>query len=575
MLRGPDARLRFIALLLIALLLLIVGQLVRLQVFEHRRYAAAAAELVERQYALPEPAWGSIQDRNGDLLVGSLPVYDVGAQLQRGYAYEAAAPELAVRLNRPEAELRALLTLSETVTETHVWRPLARRVTSETVTQLQALELSWLTFAPTWERYYAEGALASHLLGFVNADGFGCGVQAYQLRLLRSKGVANVGMVAGQDSQPLPEEVAQRLGIPYPGTDLRLALDRTIQAYIEGELDKALVEYKAEAGTIIVLNPQTGAILAMASRPAYEPSRFAEYAATNQTALFQDPAISKVYEPGSVFKLVTVAAALDSGVVDTSWTYEDRGRIEYGGVLTQNWDRKPYGVQDLQGVLASSLNVGAATLTTRVLGAERFYKYVRAFGFGQLTGVELTGEARGLVHTPEDWYWEDGFLATNSYGQGIAVTPLQLALAVGAIANDGVLMQPRIVAERIYPDGRSVVVPPNPAGQVISAETAQTLTELMARSIETRMPQAVVPGYRIAGKSGTAQIPGVGGYDSNHVIASFVGFGPLPDPQVLILVKLDRPGIDPLLRWGTQTAAPVFQRIAARLFVLLHIPPTQ
>ena len=154
---------------------------------------------------------------------------------------------------------------------------------------------------------------------------------------------------------------------------MRLTLDRTIQAYVEGELDKALVEYKAESGTILVLNPQTGEILAMASRPGYEPSRFADYAAANQTALFQDPAVSQVYEPGSVFKLITVAAALDSGLVNTSWTYEDRGAIEYGGVTAQNWDRRAHGVQDLQGLLASSLNVGAATLTTRVLGAERFY----------------------------------------------------------------------------------------------------------------------------------------------------------------------------------------------------------
>ena len=574
MLRGPEARLRFVALLLIALLLLIVGQLVRLQVFEHARYAAEAAELVERRYSLPEPPWGAIQDRNGDLLVGNLPVYAVDAHLQRGIATADAAPVLAALLNRPEAELRLLLTFPETGTQTHLWRPLARRVSAETAAELQALGLSWLSLVPTWERYYAEGALASHALGFVNEDGFGYGVQAYLLRLLRSKPVSGVGKVSGISDKPLPEEVAVGLGIPYPGADLRLTLDRTIQAYVEGELDKALVEYKAESGTILVLNPQTGEILAMASRPGYEPSRFADYAAANQTALFQDPAVSQVYEPGSVFKLITVAAALDSGLVNTSWTYEDRGAIEYGGVTAQNWDRRAHGVQDLQGLLASSLNVGAATLTTRVLGAERFYSYVRAFGFGQITGVELTGEARGLVHTPQDWTWQDGFLVTNSYGQGIAVTPLQMAMAVAAIANDGVLMQPRIVAERIYPDGRSVMVPPSPVGQVISAEAAATLTELMARSIETRMTQAVVPGYRIAGKSGTAQIPVGGVYDPNHVIASFVGFGPLPDPQVLILVKLDRPGIDPLLRWGTQTAAPVFQRIAARLFVLLHIPPS-
>lgn len=573
MLRGPEARLRFIALLLIALLLLIVGQLVRLQVFEHQRYAAEAAKLVEQHYSLPEPPWGIIQDRNGDLLVGNLPVYAVEAHLQRGLAAEAAAPRLAPLLNRSEEELRLLLTFPEDSEQSYLWRPLARRVSAATAAELEALELPWLSLVPRWERYYAEGALAAHVLGFVNEEGFGYGVQPYLLRLLRSKPVVGVGKTTAISARPLPEEVAERLDIPYPGVDLRLTLDRTLQAYVEGELDKALLEYQAEGGTILVLNPRTGEILAMASRPVYEPSRFAAYAAEQQTQLFQDPAISKVYEPGSVFKLITVAAALDSGLVNTNWTYEDRGALEYGGVTTYNWDRRAYGVQNLEGLLASSLNVGAATLTTRVLGAERFYSYVRAFGFGQPTGVELLGEARGLVHTPDDWTWQDGFLVTNSYGQGIAVTPLQMAMAVAAIANDGVLMQPRIVAERIYPSGHRVVVPPSPVAQVIKPETAATLTELMARAIEARMTQATVPGYRIAGKSGTAQIPVGGAYDPQNVIASFIGFGPLPDPQVLILVKLDRPGIDPLMRWGSQTAARVFQRIAARIFVLLHLPP--
>lgn len=574
MLRGPESRLRLISLLLTTLLLLIVGQLARLQIFEHKQHAAEAKQLLERQYSLPESAWGRVLDQNGNLLVGNLPVFDVDAQLQRDTNALKHVTELAVLLNRPADEMQIALTFPETTTLDSVWRPLARQVTSDTLQQVQELDLPWITFVPTWKRYYAEGILAAHVLGFVNAEGTGYGVQAHQWRLLRNPSHSSQGPVSVWE-EPLPEEVAHRAVIPYPGVDLRLTLDRTIQAYIEGELDQALAEYKAVAGTIIVMNPKTGAILAMASRPSYEPSRYAEYAAADQEAVFQDPAISQTYEPGSVFKVVTAAAALDSGMVNTNWTYEDRGVLEYGGVVVRNSDREAHGVQDLEGLLARSLNVGAATLSTRVLGAERFYKYVSAFGFGQITGVELAGEEGGVMHTPDQWTWQDGFLATNSYGQGIAVTPLQMASAVAAIANDGVLMRPHIVAERISPDGNRVAIEPSPMGQVISVEAAQTLTELLARAVETRMTRATVPGYRIAGKSGTAQIPVSGGYDPNDVIASFVGYGPLPDPQVLILVKLDRPGIDPLVRWGTQTAAPVFQRIAARLFVLLQIPPMQ
>ncbi|OQA17162.1 MAG: Stage V sporulation protein D [Chloroflexi bacterium ADurb.Bin360] len=574
MLRNPESRLRLISLLLIALLLLVVGQLVRLQVFEHPRYVAEAKQMLERQYSLPAAPMGKILDSNGALLVGNLPVFEVDAYLERTDETETAIPELAVILNRPEAELRTALTFPETYTGTHVWAPLARDVTSDTLRQVRAMNLRWVTITPTWKRYYAEGALAAHVLGFANAEGYGYGVQAYQWRLIYTPPEFSAGAISGQN-EPLPEEVARRSVTPVPGVNLRLTINRTIQAYVEGELDKALVEYQAEAGTIIVMNPQTGEILAMVSRPSYEPSRYADYAATNQSALFVDPAISKAYEPGSVFKLITVASALDAGLVDTNWTYEDTGMLEYGGVVARNWDRAAHGVQDLEGLLARSLNVGAATLTTRVLGAERFYKSVAAFGFGQLTNVELANEAQGLVHMPADWDWQDGFLVTNSFGQGIAVTPLQMAAAVAAIANDGVMMRPHIVAERISSDGNSVLIAQTPIGQPISAEAAQTLTELMARAMETRMKQATVPGYRIAGKSGTAQIPVSGGYDPDDIIASFVGFGPLPDPQVLILVKLDRPAIDPLLRWGSQTAAPLFQRIAARLFVLLQIPPTE
>ncbi|MCD6345209.1 MAG: penicillin-binding protein 2 [Anaerolineae bacterium] len=572
MLREPESRLRLITMLIVAVTLLIVAQLVRLQVLEHAAHQAAAQELVRRQYSLPDPPWGCIRDRNGDLLVGNAPRYDVGAEFRRVVDPAEAAALLAPLLNRPVAEVQEDLTLQpEDEEHGFGWHLLARQVSPETAEKLEELWLPWLTLTPTWERCYAEGALAAHILGFVNEDGLGYGVQAYQRRFLQGQRVVRVGDVSG-DAQPLAGEVASEEGLPYPGTDLRLTLDRTIQAYVEGELDKALLNYDAQGGVILVLDPRTGEILAAAARPSYEPVRYADYAAQGETAIFRDPAISQTYEPGSVFKIVTVAAALDSGRADMNWSYQDRGTLEYGGVVVQNWDRNPYGQQDLAGLLTHSLNVGAAKLSTQVLGPELFYRYVRAFGFGQPTGVELAGEAAGLVHMPSDWNWEDGFLATNSFGQGIAVTPLQMAAAVAAIANEGVMMQPHVVAERLYPDGRSIVIPPRPAGQPVAAETAHLLSELLEHVVD-EMPEAQVPGYRIAGKTGTAQIPGMGGYEQDAVITSFVGFGPLPDPQLLILVKLDRPGVPAAMRWGTQTAAPLFQKVAARLFVLLGIPP--
>ena len=355
--------------------------------------------------------------------------------------------------------------------------------------------------------------------------------------------------------------------------DLRLTIDRTLQAYVEGELDKAIVESGAAGGTIVVINPSTGEILAVASRPGYEPARFQEYLEQGKTDVLSDPAASKVYEPGSVLKVVTVAAALDSGTIDTNWSFDDTGYLEYGGVPIRNWDGQGYGLQGLQGVLDNSLNTGVATITTKFMGASAFYRYLVAFGFGKPTNLEVTGEAAGLLHLPTDLDWSDSNLATNAFGQGISVTPLQMAAAVGVIANEGRAMQLHVVAERRYPDGTVVQVPAKELSRPISAETAQYVSELMVKTVSERLTMAAVPGYRIAGKSGTAQIPIAGGYDPTEVIASFIGFGPVPDPQVLILVKIDRPQVAREVRWGTRVAAPVFQRVMARTLVLLGIPP--
>jgi len=576
MLRGPDARMRLITSLLVAVLLPIVGQLFRLQVLEHARFVAEAEALVRREYRLPEPAWGCIHDRDGDLLVGNQPVYDVGVDLTLVSDKMEVARRLAPLLESSVEALYERMDLSQEEKERGIaWQLLARGVSPETKAQLEALQLAGLTLTAQWKRYYPEGALAAHVLGCVNQEGVGVGVQAYHQRFLRGEPVVGEGDVSGM-AEPFPEVLADDATVPYAGIDLVLTLDRTLQAYVEGELDKALLKYKADGGTILVMDPRTGAILAMATRPTYEPWRYPEYVAQGRQEIFQNPAISHAYEPGSTFKVVTVAAALDSGRADLDWTYEDKGSVEYGGITVKNWSRAAYGRQDLAGILVHSLNVGAAELTTRVLGAERFYEYVRAFGFGRPTGVDLAAEAAGVVHMPTDWDWRDSYLATNAYGQGIAVTPLQLATAIGAVANDGIMMQPYVVAERRYPDGWTVSIPPRELGRPISSETAHTLTTLLEAVVEREVTQARVPGYRIAGKTGTAQmpLPGAGVYDPEHVIASFVGYGPLPDPQVLILVKLDRPAVDPTERWGSHTAAPVFQTVAERLFVLLGIPPS-
>jgi cell division protein FtsI/penicillin-binding protein 2 len=581
MLRGPDARLRLVYVLLIAALLPILGQLVRLQILDYGKYDEEVANLVYQDYALPDAPAGIIVDRNDDLLVGNMPLYNVGAEIKLitrtvTSTHEAAitlAPLLNVDPNWLEYEV--FVVSPEEQEQTIVWRPLANGIGGAAAEALKELreDWYWLTLDSTWRRFYPEGTLASHTLGWVTERGEGYGLEAFQQRFLQPKQAGATGEVDA-DSSPFGEELAQHELRAYPGIDIQLTLDRTIQAFVEGELDKALLEYGASGGTVLVMNPRTGAVLASASRPHYKPYAILEYLKTDPE-IFIDPMVSKAYEPGSVFKVVTVASAVDSGRVSHDWSYYDSGGIEYGGVMIRNSDRQAHGHQGLSGVIAHSLNVGVATLTTQWMGPDVFYQYLRDFGFGRTTGIGLAGEAPGLVNMPTDVNWNDSYLATNSFGQGIAVTPIQLATAVSALANQGKMMSPYIVAERRYPDGRVVTTSPREMGQPVSPETADFVTALMENAIEKTITGAQVPGYRIAGKTGTAQIPVPGGYDPVEVVTSFVGYGPLPDPEILVLVKLERPQIAQHLRWGTQTAAPLFQRIATRLFVLLDIPPTE
>jgi len=406
MMRGPEARLRLVTALLIAALLPVIGQLVRLQILDRDRYQAEVEELVMRPYALPVPPAGTIRDRNGDLLVGNIPIYSVGAQIDLIIDKQAAAAELAPLLGLDEAMLMEKFVIREDEKKLEwVWRRLADGIRGDNAEAVKELKETWdwLTLEPTWQRFYPESELASHTLGFVNADGNGYGIEATQFHLLQPRPAAGMGEVDVL-KVPLSEELANGELRAFAGTDITLTIDRTIQAYVEGELEKALKLYGASSGTILVMNPQTGEILASVSYPDYNPSVYNYYAVSEQDR-FVDPAVSVVYEPGSVFKVFTVAAALDSGSVTTDWSYYDSGVVEYGGVLIRNSDGAGHGQQNLQGVINRSLNVGVATLTTQYVGADIFADYALRFGFGRTTNVGLFGEAAGLVHLPWDLTW--------------------------------------------------------------------------------------------------------------------------------------------------------------------------
>jgi cell division protein FtsI/penicillin-binding protein 2 len=273
-------------------------------------------------------------------------------------------------------------------------------------------------------------------------------------------------------------------------------------------------------------------------------------------------------EPGSVIKILTVAAALDSGTATPSSSYLDSGELLVGGATIHNWDNQAWGQQDIIGCLQHSLNICMAWLSNK-MGPQIYYGYMNRFGLGHLTGIDLAGEAAGRLKIPGDGDWYPVDLATNAFGQGISVTPIQMMMAASAIANDGRMVTPHVLYAMMR-DGRQYSVPPQYAGSPISTETAHTLNQMLAVSLENESSSALVPGYRMAGKTGTAQIPGDYGYLYGVTNASFIGWGPVDDPRFMVYVWLERPSAS---IWGSETAAPVFSQVAEKTVLLLNVPP--
>jgi cell division protein FtsI (penicillin-binding protein 3) len=499
------------------------------------------------------PDRGTIYDRNGAVLAANGADYQIGASPNLVYNPEELASQLAPILEMNRRDLVARLTSDRP------YEMLANRVSPEVGQSIRELneEYGGLQIDPLPRRFYPQGKLMCHALGYVDFDGNGGGgIEGYYQPEL-------AGEAASAKMNISPFHV-QNSVIAREGSDLVLTIDRSLQYLVEQQLQEALVEYAAETGTIIVMNPKTGAILAMASAPCFNPYEFYD---TPEENLF-NPIISQQYEPGSVIKLITMAAALDSGTVTPETTYYDSGELWVGGHRTVNWDRAAHGTTDMTGLLAQSLNVGAATLATW-MGPDMYYDYMRRFGFGGPMGIDIMSEATGQMPLPGDEYWTESFLSTNAYGQGLATTPLQMVASVSALANNGELMQPYVVQE-VRSENGTLVHEPSVLSRPISAQAAQQVTQMAITAVASEVPEAQLPGYTIAGKTGTAEIAENGIYLDNATIASFIGWLPADDPEIIVLVKLDRPQVSP---WGSQTAAPAFAKLAKELVVLLDIPP--
>ncbi len=521
-------------------------------------------------------ARGTILDRDGVLMAADRFFYSVAVNSQ-GLRNEeqrvAVAQQLEELIGLPANRTLALLNtwpdtyyleVAKEITLAQGKRILDRQEELSQESDLYPLRTVFLTPVP--KRYYPQHEVGAHMVGFVNAERMPFyGVESYYDRFLISDSGIGFTEKPNGTLADLPLSV-QRFVPSLAGKDLVLTIDSTMQWIAEEELRKGLEEYKAERGTIIVMDPHTGEILAMASEPSYDPNQYGN----TEVKRFLDPAISEQYEPGSVFKVVTMGAGLDTGTITPTKTYNDTGMISVGGRVFFNSQRVGYGEVTVQSALANSLNVVTAQVALDT-GKNAFYDYVRRFGFGSATQVDLAGEIPGALKTPGTLDWSEADWATNSFGQGLAVTPLQMVNAVASIANGGKLMRPHVVKARIY-DGDVLLSVPTVIHTTLRPESARQLTDMMVYTVSEGNKLAMVPDFEVAGKSGTAQIPGPDGYLEDQVNASFVGFVPAQDPQLAIIVRYERPDQKVTL-WANQNAAPTFARVAARILDSMNMAP--
>jgi len=418
-------------------------------------------------------------------------------------------------------------------------------------------------------RIYPESTLLSHVLGYVGQQEEGYvgryGIEGYfEEELAGSLGFFSIE----RDATGKFIGVAQRVFDPaQDGSDIVLTINRVVQSFIEEELKAGVEKFGAERGTVIVMNPQTGAILGMATYPTFDPN---QYYAINNPRVQLNPAVSEIFEPGSILKPVIMSSAIAEELVEPTTTMVDNGPVRVAEYTIDTFDGKHHGVQTMTQLLEQSNNVGMVWVGQQ-LGAENLYDYFRRFGLGEKTGIQLEGETRTTLPPPSDWNVTT--VATTSFGQGIAVTPVQALNAINVLANGGQLLQPRVVDRIVASDGSVQQSTPQVVRQVIEPQNAEQLSAMMVSVIENGVATlARVPGYHLAGKTGTAQVPDERGrYSPDRKIISFVGFGPLEDPKFSILIKLDNPAG---LSFASGTAAPMFRNISKRLLQYYQIPPS-
>lgn len=532
---------------------------------------------VERSWDRPVPARrGTIFDSTGQVLASTVPSDHLEIDLSQ--VAEADDAELAQALAGPlGARPQELLTqLKEGRQRKAVQIRVKRFLTPAQSAGVRALrppckpDAVCVYLTPEPRRVYPNGDFASQVIGYANweMDGTYGVEQAYNREIGGKPGHAR----AEVDVNNRVIAVGQnQLDPPVDGSDVTLTIDAAVQRHVEQQLEAAVRKENASGGTAIVMDARTGAIIALANRPSFDPNGFEQF----DIGLFSNPAVTQLYEPGSTFKVLTMAIGLETGAVTPNTIfYDSPGYMLIDKHRIANANDVSYGQETMSQVLQHSSNLGSA-FVARQTGADAFYGKLREFGIGQGTGIDLPGEEQGLVNWPDAPDWRPINLTTNAFGQGISITPIQMVTAVGAVVNGGKLMRPYVVKE-VRQDGRVVrQVEPQVVRQVISPRVSRQVTGMMTEVVDNVSYQYVgVPGYAVGSKSGTAQIPARdGGYEGGNVtIGSMIGVGPAEDPRFVVYVKIDRPKKDP---WGSHIAGPPTSQILQHLFTLYSIAPTR
>ena len=563
-----------IKLLSIFFLLAFMGVIARLfywQIIKSEDLSAQASEQYQASNVIQAPR-GNIFASDGTWLAARTTSYLVYAALPeiKGNKQQIAdklAPffvedsEDKTQLLNEVGRIYSLLNKNDVV-----WVPLKKQIKPDIKKQIESMEIAGIGFEKEEARAYPEASVAAQLLGFVGKNDIGenvgyFGLEGnYNLPLSgkpgfseHEKDAAGTPLVFGEN-----QEVSA-----ISGTDLITHIDKTIQIAVDQKLKDGIEKYGATAGTAIVMRPSDGAILAMSSYPSYDPSSYSKFTYD----LFKNPAISDAFEPGSVFKTVVMASALDAGVIDSDTKCECSGPVKIDKYSIETWDHQYHPDSTMSDVIKHSDNVGMVFVGER-LGLDKLYDYIKAFGFGTPTGIDLQGEASPALRDKGKWGLID--LATATFGQGIAVTPIQMVTAISTIANHGNLVEPQVV-DKLSSDGWEEDLPQAQPKRVISKEAADKITAMMidaAKNGEAKWTS--LRGFSVAGKTGTAQIPISGHYDAEKTIASFVGFAPADDPQFVMLVTLKEPKTS---TWASETAAPLWYSIAKDIFMHLGIQP--